>query len=43
MPLIPYKLNFLPEFDDRESLYSSIVPDKENLKIRILTVIPDDD
>jgi hypothetical protein len=43
MPLIPSQLNFLPPFDDRESLYSSILPEREGqLSIRILTVKPND-
>jgi len=45
MPLIPSKLNFLPSFDGRERLYSSIDPRKRGgeLTIRILTVIPNHD
>jgi hypothetical protein len=45
MPLVPSKLNFLPEFEGRDSLYSSILPRKKGgkLKIRILTVVPNDD
>jgi hypothetical protein len=45
MPLIPSKLNFLPEFEGRDSLYRSILPEKreEGLKIRILTVEPNHD
>jgi hypothetical protein len=43
MPLIPSKLNFLPDFEGRDSLYSSIMPDKGDdfdLTIRILTIEP---
>jgi hypothetical protein len=45
MPLIPSKLNFLPEFEGRERLYSSILPETRGglPKIRILTVLPNDD
>jgi hypothetical protein len=46
MPLIPDKLNFLPEFEGREHLYGSIVPSNEEengFAIRILTVMPNDD
>jgi hypothetical protein len=43
MPLIPPKLSFLPEFDGRENLYSSILPERRGqLSIRILTVKPND-
>lgn len=42
MPLIPSKLSFLPTFDGRESLYSSIIPESETgpYEIRILTIWP---
>lgn len=45
MPLIPSKLNFLPEFDGRDSLYSSISPRRRGnkLTIRILTILPNHD
>jgi hypothetical protein len=45
MPLIPSKLNFLPEFDGRDSLYSSLNPAarRHKLTIRILTVMPNQD
>jgi hypothetical protein len=45
MSLIPSKLNFLPEFDGRDSLYSSISPEKIGGRptIRILTVDPSHD
>jgi hypothetical protein len=42
MPLIPSKLNFLPEFEGRERLYSSILPETREGEptIRILTIVP---
>ena len=46
MPLIPDKLNLLPEFQGRERLYSSISPDDKgglDFIIRILTVVPNHD
>jgi hypothetical protein len=42
MPLIPSKLNFLPEFEGRERLYSSMLPEtgEGEPTIRILTIVP---
>jgi hypothetical protein len=45
MPLIPPKLSFLPEFDGRDRLYSSLFPENRGGKftLRILTILPNDD
>lgn len=48
MPLIPSKLSFLPPFEGRDSLYSSIWPERRQpggpkLKIRLLTIVPNHD
>lgn len=44
MPLIPSKLNFLPDFEGRRTLYSQIIrKDSDQIFIRILTIWPNND